>query len=828
MTDVKGVGKAGGAAGAAAGPAACGRVGLDEFLAPISAALGRAGAPAGVAPPTGKALSWAHTTDGLEGEALVARFVQEAEATGAVVHRCALDRIAPTVAAIAAGEIAAMLGDGPAGGVPADGPAGGSAGGPAGGPAGDPAGGSVVCANDALLEAAGVPEALRALDLVREVAVWDPRADPGANLAAAERSLVGVTVATAAVAETGTVVQECSPRCGRTLSLLPDVHVALVPVGAVRRHMLDVLEELEGRLGAPAEVGLPSQVCFITSMSCTSDIELVRVNGVHGPRRVHYVLFDAGQPAGVDAPGSDGPPGAAASDAGPPGDDPPGSPAGGPREHRGSHHEEGGAMKEYRLYINGEFVENGDREMFENVDPSTEEVLSRVPKATAADAAAAVDAAYEAQKGWAKLPAVERAAWVRKIAQGIREKAAFFAEVIMAEQGKTRTLASIEAGFVADYMDYMAEFARRIEGEVVESDAPNENIILYKEPIGVAVGILPWNFPFFLVARKMAPALVAGNTIVIKPSSDTPNCAYEFAEVVHEVGLPKGVFNMVTGSGAEVGEELCRNPKVGIVSMTGSVEVGSSIMAACAPNITKVSLELGGKAPSIVMPDADLDLAAKAIFDSRVGNTGQICNNAERCYVHESVLEEFTAKVLEHFRNAKYGPVFEDDGFDMGPLINKKQLEAVDARVRRAVEQGARVLCGGEPDREAGGGKGWFYKPTVLADCRQDMDVMHEETFGPVLPICPFKDFDEAIEFANDCEYGLASSIFTTNMDYMMRACNELKFGETYVNRWHFEAMQGFHQGVRKSGIGGADGKHGFEEYLQTHICYIDYDTSKK
>ena len=485
-------------------------------------------------------------------------------------------------------------------------------------------------------------------------------------------------------------------------------------------------------------------------------------------------------------------------------------------------------MRTYQLFIDGKFIDNGDREMFQVINPSTEEVVSEVPKATEADVQTAVDAAYEAEKTWARVPAIERAAYVREIAAGIRANAEFFAQTIAEEQGKTLGLSRVEANFVADYMDYMAEFARRIEGEVVTSDAPNENIILYKVPIGVAAGILPWNFPFFLVARKMAPALVAGNTIVIKPSSDTPNCAYEFAKIVEKSSLPHGVFNMVTGSGATVGNSLAGNPKVGIVSMTGSVDVGASIMAAASKNITKVSLELGGKAPAIVMADANLDLAAKAIYDSRIGNTGQICNNAERCYVQEDVADAFIEKMTKLMKATRYGDVLKDDTFDMGPLINKKQLLDVDAKVKHAIEQGAKLICGGEPDTEVGGGRGFFYKPTLLVGCTQDMDIMHEETFGPVLPICTFKTFDEAVECANDCEYGLASSIFTQNLDYMMRACNEIKFGETYVNRWHFEAMQGFHQGVRKSGIGGADGKHGFEEYLQTHICYIDYDTDKQ
>ena len=484
-------------------------------------------------------------------------------------------------------------------------------------------------------------------------------------------------------------------------------------------------------------------------------------------------------------------------------------------------------MKQYKLFIDGKFV-NGKREMIQVINPSTEEVISEVPKATAKDVQAAVDAAARAEVSWKKTPAIERAGYVKEIAALVRKNADFLAQIIMEEQGKTWGLAHVEANFTADYMDYMAEFARRIEGEVVQSDAPNENIFLKKEPIGVAAGILPWNFPFFLIARKMAPALVAGNTIVIKPSSDTPNNAFEFAKLVAKSHLPHGVFNLISGSGSTVGSGLAGNPKVGIVSMTGSVEVGEKIMEAAAKNVTKVSLELGGKAPAIVMADADLDLAAKAIFDSRVDNSGQVCNNAERVYVQESVAEEFTKRIVKLMKATKYGPVFKSKDYDMGPLINKKQLENVDAAVKNAVKQGAKVLCGGSPDTKVGGGKGYFYKPTVLSDCKQSMDIMHDETFGPVLPICTFKTMDEAIKDANDCEYGLTSSIFTSNTDYMMRACNELEFGETYVNRWHFEAMQGFHAGIKKSGIGGADGKHGFEEYLQTHICYIDYNLKKQ
>jgi lactaldehyde dehydrogenase/glycolaldehyde dehydrogenase len=323
----------------------------------------------------------------------------------------------------------------------------------------------------------------------------------------------------------------------------------------------------------------------------------------------------------------------------------------------------------------------------------------------------------------------------------------------------------------------------------------------------------------------MAPALITGNTIVVKPSSDTPNNAFEFAKIVAESDLPKGVFNLITGRGSVVGEELASNPKVGMVSFTGSVEAGSRIMALASKNITKVSLELGGKAPAIVMDDANIDDAVKYIKQSRVINTGQVCNCAERVYVHEKVADEFIEKMTKAMEGTKYGEPLKENDIEMGPLINKNALESVKGFVKRAIDQGAKLLTGGEDDKFK---NGYYYKATVLANCTQDMEIIQKEVFGPVLPIVTFKDLDQAIEYANDCEYGLTSSIYTQNLDVMMRAANEIKFGETYVNRENFEAMQGFHAGWRKSGIGGDDGKHGVEEFLNTHVLYIQYDTNKK
>ena len=287
-------------------------------------------------------------------------------------------------------------------------------------------------------------------------------------------------------------------------------------------------------------------------------------------------------------------------------------------------------MKDLKMYINGQFCQASNGQWIDVLNPSTEEVISRQPNGTIEDVNRALDAARAAQKAWAKTPAIERAAWLKKLANGIRERREEFIDIIMREQGKTLTWATIEVDVTAEYFDYMASFARHIEGEIIPSDRPNETIFLTKKPIGVVAGILPWNFPFFLIARKAGAALIAGCTIVIKPSQLTPENCTVFGEVVDKVGLPKGVINIVTGKGSVIGNEMAGSPKIDIVSVTGSVGAGESIMAAASKNITKVSLELGGKAPAIVCKDADLEKAAQWIVDSRIGNNGQICNNAER------------------------------------------------------------------------------------------------------------------------------------------------------------------------------------------------------
>lgn len=472
-----------------------------------------------------------------------------------------------------------------------------------------------------------------------------------------------------------------------------------------------------------------------------------------------------------------------------------------------------------RMYINGEFVANRSGRWIDVINPATEQVIMQIPHGSGDDARQAIDAAEAAQAEWEALPAVQRGQWLHRLAAGVRRREPELTSLIVAEGGKTRELAQVEVLFTADYLDYMAEWARRYEGEIIQSDRPNENIFLFKKAIGVIAGILPWNFPFFLIARKAAPALVTGNTIVVKPSELTPGNALLFAEIAHEIGLPKGVFNLVTGYGPEVGQALAANPKTGMVSLTGSVGAGIATLRAAAENVTKVSLELGGKAPAIVMADADLDLAIKAIVSSRIINSGQVCNCVERVYVQRDIYPQFMTRLAEAFRQVTFGDPNQQTGLDMGPLISAEALQRVEEKVARAVSQGAKLVLGGKREARTG----YFFPPTILSDVQQEMDIMHEEIFGPVLPVAVFDSLEQAIAKANDSEYGLTSSIFTRDLNVAMMAIKQLKFGETYVNRENFEAMQGFHAGWRKSGIGGADGRHGLEEYLQTQVVYLQF-----
>lgn len=477
-------------------------------------------------------------------------------------------------------------------------------------------------------------------------------------------------------------------------------------------------------------------------------------------------------------------------------------------------------MRAYKQFVNGSLKASRSKDVIEVENPFTQKIVATVPKGGKADAEAALEAARKAQPAWEARTAADRAGYLKLMAEGIRKKRVELAKILVEEQAKVFPLAQVEIDVTAEYFDYYAGWARIYEGEILQSDRVNESIFLFRKPVGVIVGICPWNFPFFVMARKVAPSLLTGNTAVIKPSSVAPATIMAFAEIAAKIGLPPGVLNIVTGSGSTLGDALVRSDITGMVSLTGSVEAGQQIIEASAKNIVKTSLELGGKAPAIVCADADLDLAVKSVVASRVIFSGQVCNCCERVYVDKKIEAKFTDMLIKAMKAVKYGDPMAKKTPDMACQIDAEQQKKIAGMVERAKKEGAKVLCGGSvPDTKTG----YFFEPTILGDCRQDMEVVRKEVFGPVLPVLSFSDFDEAVSLANDCEYGLTSSIYTTNVNTAMWGLRKLKFGETYVNRENFEAMQGFHAGWRKSGIGGADGKHGLMEYLQTQVAYVQY-----
>ncbi|TAM12652.1 MAG: aldehyde dehydrogenase [Nevskiaceae bacterium] len=471
----------------------------------------------------------------------------------------------------------------------------------------------------------------------------------------------------------------------------------------------------------------------------------------------------------------------------------------------------------FEHYVNGRFIAD-TAATIEVRNPADETVLGQVPDGDVALAEQAIAAARAAQDGWAARPAIERGQFLHRMATGIRNNAEPLARTIVLEQGKLLPLAQMEVGVTAEYLDYMAEWARRIEGEVITSDRPGENIFLFHRPLGVTVGILPWNFPLFMVARKVAPALVTGNTAVIKPSEETPYSACAFARIAAEAELPAGVLNIICGRGRTLGAALVGNPAVDMVSFTGSSAAGSAIMANAARNTTKVSLELGGKAPSIVLADANLDQVAGILRASKALNSGQACNCTERLYVERSVCEALAEKLANAFNSVSVGNPLGATPVEMGPLINRTAVDRIQSLVDDARQQGADVLAGGSG---SAAGQGYYFAPTVVSGTKPGMKILEREVFGPVVMIDPVDSLEEAIALANANEYGLTSSIFTNNLTSAMRAINQLKYGEVYVNRENFEAIQGHHAGVRRSGIGGDDGKHGLYEYMHTQVAYI-------
>ncbi len=478
-------------------------------------------------------------------------------------------------------------------------------------------------------------------------------------------------------------------------------------------------------------------------------------------------------------------------------------------------------MKDYQLFINGSWQNSEISKRDQIINPTTEEIVGSVQVASKKDAISALSAAREAQKSWRKIPPRSRATILRKFTNEIRKNSERLAKLITAEQGKLLKVARFEVEVTCTFIEYACEWARHIEGDILPSDNPSEQIWINKVPKGVVVAITAWNFPLALAGRKLGPALVTGNTVVLKPTPDAPLSTLELCDLADSAGIPPGVINMVTG-GVEVGKTLVENPITKMITMTGSTPTGQAIFRSAATNLTHVQLELGGKAPCIIFEDADLDLAVAGALHSRFDNSGQVCTCNERMYVQESIYDAFIQKFLLAVNSLRMDDP-EKDTTDIGPLTNRAGVERMERLVAESVREGATILCGGKRPSGPGFEKGFWFEPTILEDVKQGMSIVQEEIFGPVLPVIKFKTTDEVIGYANDCKYGLAAILFTNDMNKVMRLTNELEFGEIYVNRGHGEQHQGFHNGLKLSGAGGEDGKYGLEQYLDKKTSYVKF-----
>ena len=480
------------------------------------------------------------------------------------------------------------------------------------------------------------------------------------------------------------------------------------------------------------------------------------------------------------------------------------------------------AMKHYKLYINGEWV-NASTDTTENIySPSTEEIIGTVQMGAEADAQKALEAAQAAQQHWKKVPARKRAERLYAFTKEITANRDRLAKLLVQEQGKLFALAQMEVDVTVSFVEYACEWARHIEGDIVQSDNAGEHIWIHKIPRGVVVAITAWNFPLALAGRKIGPALITGNTVVVKPTQETPLATLELADLAKKAGLPDGVLNIVTGKGSVLGNALVENPITKMVTMTGSTPAGQQIFKTAAKNLTHVQLELGGKAPCIVFADADIAQAVEGAFHSRFDNCGQVCTCNERLYLHEDIYDEFMEKFMAKVKALKVGDPM-DPTSDMGPKVNQSELDNMEHLVAKSIEEGAAIEFGGKRPAGKAFEKGFWFEPTIITNVKQEMTIVHEESFGPILPVIKFKDFDQVMDYANDCEYGLAAMIFTKDMNTILR-CNEaLEFGEIYVNRGHGEQHQGFHNGYKLSGSGGEDGKYGLEQYLEKKTFYVKF-----
>lgn len=465
----------------------------------------------------------------------------------------------------------------------------------------------------------------------------------------------------------------------------------------------------------------------------------------------------------------------------------------------------------------------GEGALHSVINPATGETMISYRGASDDQVDQALQAAREAVPGVRAVGSRQRGLFLRRLACAIDSVRDQLARLLVAEVGKPVAQAREEVAWARDYIDYVAEWDRRIEGELVPSDRGAEMIALMRVPVGVVGAICPWNFPLALFARKFAPAFLAGNAVVLKPSELTPLTTLQAAGLLETAaeGMPRGSFSLLLGDG-RVGSHMATSRMMDMVTFTGHRDTGRVIAAAAGANLTRVSLELGGKAPVLVAADADLDIAVEATVKARHANTGQVCTCAERVFVADAVYEEFVRRYVDSVEALTIGDPNGD--VDLGPLVSGRQLEKVASAIEVAEAAGAQVVSGGAGSKPLPGPPtGNWFRPAVIVNVEPAMSIMQEETFGPVTPIMACRDVEEALRLANDSVYGLSAYVFTNDYSSAFRAADGLSVGEIYINRTSGEAVQAHHSGYRQSGIGGEDGKHGLLKYTQLKTVYFRF-----
>ncbi|WP_430928694.1 aldehyde dehydrogenase family protein [Polaribacter marinivivus] len=476
----------------------------------------------------------------------------------------------------------------------------------------------------------------------------------------------------------------------------------------------------------------------------------------------------------------------------------------------------------YNCYINGEWIKKSSGEKIDVENPASGEVFAQIYTSSLDEVQHALEAADKAQFSWQMLPPSERAKYLFAIADKLAERKEHFAKLLVMEQGKTLVEARFEVDDTIRYITYNAEAGRRIQGAIFPSENPYEQLTIHKVPYGVTVGLMAFNYPLALIGRKIGPALITGNTMVIKPSELTPVTASEFCKIIEDVGLPKGVISMVVGYGHNVGAALVENPITKLISMTGSTRAGQAIYKGASQNVAGLVLELGGKAPFIVLEDANIDKAVEAAAISRYANCGQVCICNEMVFVDSKVADEFTAKLIKRVQKIRVGNPMTD--VDMGPNLSPVALKRINEIVHENVAQGAELVLGGKRPDGAAFEKGNWYEPTILTNVKPEHSTIQEEMFGPVLPIVKINGYEHAKELLNQRDDSLSAYLYTENHKLIMRSIQEFQIGTIFVNKQIVGYIQGYHSGHKKAGIGGEDGIYGVEEYLQKRTIYMNYE----